>query len=291
MKTMKSKFYNIDENNDLLYLNKFTICKLPKERSIKNDILKKEGVILNCPQFKKFNNSVLVLEPHPDDFVLSVLAYTIGRYNANVLNIFTKTTLKYFPWIEHIKLDENQYEKLRIEESQMVIEQMLNQKFNTLREKSMRITDKKSIFVENEIFDGVMTELKKDNSISDIMVPMGVGEHPDHLITHNTMMKFYNKLDNYKIILYPEYPYSRCKKNYCDRLNFINQQYIVKPIVVDIESSLNYIVDCISAYKSQFVDINRDQMLALVREDCWAISQDFNKEKLSYVFYEIIGVR
>lgn len=291
MKTIISKFYNIDENNNLLYLNTATICKLPKEKSIQNDILRREGVILNCPQLKKFNESALVLEPHPDDFVLSVLPYIIKKCNATILNVFTKTTLKYFPWIDKIKLDEKQYEKIRIEESYMVIEKMLNQTFTTLKEKSMRITDKPTDVVETNILNAINIILKDNNSISKIMIPMGVGYHPDHLIIHDAILKNYDRFNNYKMILYPEYPYSRCKRQYNNRLKFIQQNYIIKPILIDVEEHLNDIVDCISAYKSQFNDINRDQMLALVREDCWAISQDFNREKLSYVFYEIVGVK
>lgn len=291
MKTIISKFYSIDEDQKLLYLNKVLICELPKDENLKKEILIKEGVLLRCTQFKKFDESVLVLEPHPDDFALSALAYTIGRYNANVLNIFTKTTLKYFPWMNKIELSAIEYEKIRLEESSMVVKSMLNQKFKSLKEKSMRITKKKNQLIESEIFNAVNNELECDKALLTLMVPMGVGEHPDHLIIYNTIMNNYDKFKNYKILLYPEYPYSRCKKKYYDRMKFINDHYIVKPIIVNIEDYLDNIVDCISAYKSQFDDINRNQMLAIVREDSWAIAQDYNSDKLSYVFYEVMGVK
>ena len=291
MKTIKSSFFNIDKDDKLLYLNKCVVCHLPKENDLRAEALKREGAVFECAYQRKFDESVLVLEPHPDDFALSALAYTIGKYNASVLNVFTKTTLKYFPWIDRIKLNSSEYEKIRLEESHMVIEKILNQKFSSLMEKSMRLVNEKENAIEARILDAVKKELNSDEKLSIIMVPMGVGEHPDHLAVHDAMMNNYSEFNNYKIILYPEYPYLRSKKQYYNRMQFINEHYVIEPIVVDVEKYINIIVDCISGYKSQINDVNRDQMLAIVREDCWAVAQDYDTEKLSFVFYEVKGVK
>ncbi len=282
-----SPFYRINSKNELVYLNRQYICKLPKEEEIKEIILRKEGALLMTLEPKKICNSILVLEPHPDDFALSAFGYVFNNYNINVLNIFSKTTLEYFAWHEYFEISENEYEETRLIESKLVIEEMLKQKFYSLREKSMRITEKNKENIEEIILNNIEKFLNKDTSIKEILVPMGIGEHPDHSIIYEAIMNNYSKFKNYKIILYPEYPYARCKKSYIDRINYISQTYIINPIIINIESNLDTMADCISAYKSQFDDVDRNQMLAIIREDCRAIAQEYNKNELSLVYFEV----
>lgn len=290
-KTIFSPFYTINSKNELKYLDKYKICKLPSEKEIMKEILKKEGVLLSCYKNKKYDNTVLVLEPHSDDFALSALAYCIDKYSVEVLNVFSKTTLKYFPWIDKIKLTSNEYENLRLCESNLVIEKILNQKFISLREESVRITNKKLEDIEKQIINSIEKLLKTNQSIDTILVPMGIGNHPDHIIVYNAIMNNYSKFNNYKIILYPEYPYARCKKSYIERFNKISNTYKLNSLLIPIEDKVDIIADCISAYKSQFDDINRDQMLAIIKEDSWAISQEYEIDKLSLVYFEVGDVK
>lgn len=290
-KTIFSPFYTINSKNELKYLDKYKICNLPSENEIMEDILKKEGAILCSYQNKKYDNTVLVLEPHADDFALSALAYCIDRFNIEVLNVFSKTTLKYFPWIDKIELTSHEYEKLRLSESKLVVEKMLNQKFISLKEESVRITNKKLDYIESLITTNIETKLKSNKSIYTILVPMGIGNHPDHIIVYDAIMNNYKKFNNYNIILYPEYPYARCKKDYRERFNKIANQYKLNPLLIPIEDKVDIIADCISAYKSQFDDINRDQMYAIIKEDSWAISQEYDVDKLSLVYFEVEDVK
>ena len=289
-KTIFSPFYTVNSKNELEYLNRYKICKLPSEKEIMETILKKEGVLLSCYKTKKYDNTVLVLEPHADDFALSALAYCIDRYNVEVLNVFSKTTLKYFPWIDKIKLTSDEYEKLRLRESNLVIERILNQKFISLKEESVRITNKEIEYIENQIIKNVENILKTNLSINTILVPMGIGNHPDHILVYNAIMNNYNRFKHYNIILYPEYPYARCKKNYFERFNIINNKYKLNSLLISIEDKVDLIADCISSYKSQFDDINREQMFALIKEDSWAISQEYEVDKLSLVYFEVEDV-
>lgn len=48
-------------------------------------------------------------------------------------------------------------------------------------------------------------------------------------------------------------------------------------------------INAISVYKSQFDDIDKNQMLAIVREDGRAVSTEYNKEHISSVYYKIIS--
>lgn len=287
-KIVKSPFFTIKENK-LLYLNQCKICELPREEKIRKDILIKEGAIFEIDNYKRINKSVLVLEPHPDDYALSALAYTINFENVQVLNIFTKTKLEYFPWITQIKLNQEEYEKLRIEESKFAIENILKQNFITLQEKSLRITNKKEEKVKELIINAIVELLNKNPDINTILVPMGVGEHPDHIMIYNTVMENYNLLNKYKIILYPEYPYIRSKKNFYKRLDYVNQYVETIKIKNTVDKYIDTITNAIISYKSQFIDINREQMLAIVREDSWGVGQDYGKEELDFFYYQVEG--
>lgn len=283
-----SPFYSI-KNNKLLYLDSYEIFELPKEEKIKKRLLIEEGALLEKTYIKQQKKSALILEPHPDDFALSALGYTLNQYNAIVGNIFTKTDINNFPWKNYINITQNQYEKLRIEESILSIERLLNQRFITMAKESLRITKEREEYIEKQII--VFTKrVLEENNVDTLIVPMGIGEHPDHLITHNSILNDKNIMQKVKIILYPEYPYSRSKKNYIDRINELESRYNLNKIIINIdENKMNIIANAISAYRSQFDDINRQQMLAIIREDYRSIAQENNQIQEAMVLYEYIG--
>lgn len=284
-----SPFYSILDNK-LLYLGKHEICKLPLEEDIKNDILINEGAIFEINRVYEQDKTVLVLEPHPDDFVLSALGYILNRYNTIVGNIFSKTDINSFTWKDNININEKEYERLRIEESILAVEKILKQQFVTLKEESVRITKKTKQYVEEKILKFIKEILHKNNHIDTLLIPMGIGNHPDHIIVHDTVIK--NEIiNNRRIILYPEYPYARCKKSYNDRLKELKKKYKLKKIIVDVEDKIDIMSNAIAAYRSQFDDINRNQMLAIIREDFRALAQENKKEKDILVYYEVKEIK
>ena len=285
---IESPFYSI-KNNKLFYLNSYEICKLPLEEEIKRDILITEGVLVRKNEIQRQKKTTLVLEPHPDDFVLSALGYILNKYNAIIGNIFSKTDINSFTWINSIQINENEYEKLRIKESILSIEELLHQQFISLYEKSSRISKKNYQCMEKQILKFIQ-KILQENDIDTILVPMGIGNHPDHLIVYNTIMNNKDMVKNKKIILYPEYPYARCKKSYIDRLNMLEDKYKLNKIIIDVgEDEINVFFFLLSAYRSQFDDINRNQMLAIIREDCRALAQENNQDKEVLVYYEVEG--
>ena len=285
-----SPFFKINSSNELIYLNSYKLCDLSLSSSVNDYILEAEGVVF--PDIKKVKkpNTALILEPHSDDFALSALAYTLNNCNSLVLNVFSKTSLDFFTWKDLIDINAFEYEKLRLSESSFAIEKLLKERFKSLRYQSMRITKDKIQDVKKNICDAIISALKKDKTIDRILVPMGVGLHPDHKIVFDAIFDNSFLFSNYKIILYPEYPYSRCKKAYNDRLSYIKNLFCIKPIIVDTSNNLETIVDVISVFRSQFDDINRSQMLAIVREDYRAIASEYNVDNLCCVYYEIGGV-
>lgn len=279
------------ENDKLTYLDRYTICDLPKEENIKKMFLKQYGAIIE----KDINTNVdktievLVLEPHPDDFALSAMGYIQENMNVTVLNIFSKMKIDSFTWSEHIDINEKEYESLRLLESKIAIQDILNYDFISLKEESTRITKRTIQEIKKSIIEAVK-KILEEKKFDIIMIPMGVGKHLDHLCIYEAIINEYVNLNiDSTMILYPEYPYARCKKSYIDRLKEIYEVFDLKENIVNIETKLQDIVNVISIYKSQFDDINKEQMLAVVREDGRAISTEYNKENVSLVYYKIDG--
>lgn len=283
-----SPFYSIKDNK-LFYLKEYEICKLPVEDEIRKKILIDEGVLLEKAKILPQDKIALVLEPHPDDFVLSALGYTLNRYNVIVGNIFSKTNINSFTWINSILINEYEYEKLRIEESKLSIQMLLHQEFTSLFEESLRISKKSYSEIEERIWKFVK-QILQENNIDIIMIPMGIGNHPDHLIVYDTIMNNNEIVKNIKIILYPEYPYARSKKSYIERLKEIENKYSLNKVIINInEEEINVFSNAISAYRSQFDDINKNQMLAIIREDYRALAQENNQNNEIVVYYEVKG--
>lgn len=281
-------FFSIN-NGKLNYLNKFTICELPKEENIQRKILKQYGAILerNINTNKKATKNVLVIEPHPDDFALSAMGYIQNDMNVTVLNIFSCMKIESFTWNGHISINEKEYEDLRLLESKIAIEEILDYNFISLKEKSTKITEKPLKEIQKNIIYNI-EKLISEKHLDILMIPMGIGEHQDHILVYNAITNEYSKLNSkVEIIFYPEYPYARCKKSYIDRLNDIKKRFELSEIVTNIENKLEGIVNAISVYKSQHDDINKEQMLAIVREDGRAIATEYGKENISLVYYKI----
>lgn len=281
-------FFSIKDNK-LSYLNKYVICDLPKEKNVCKMILKQYGVIMekNIESNIRKTTEVLVIEPHPDDFALSAMGYVQENMNVTVLNVFSKMKIDSFTWNEHISISEEEYEDLRMLESKIAIQNILGYDFKSLKKESTRITTRTKQEIQMDIIEAVKEILAK-KKFDIIMIPMGVGEHPDHLCVYEAMINEYaNLYKGLTMVLYPEYPYARCKKSYIERLKKVNKEFVLKENIVDIENELSDIVNVISVYRSQFDDINKEQMIAIVREDGRAIATEYNKENISLVYYII----
>lgn len=283
-------FYTI-KNNKLIYLNKLEIKNLPTEKEIRQNILFEEGILIRKPKKIDVNDTVLVIEPHPDDFALSVLGYTFNKYNAIVLNIFSKMNINSFTWLENIKIDDKEYEDLRLKESKIAVEDLLGQSFISLYQESTRINKRKNKNISSQIIQNVEKILNENKHINTLLIPMGIGNHPDHIIVHDILMEKYEKNNNVKIVLYPEYPYARCRKAYNERLEEMEKKYQLKKKIINVDEIIDILADAASIYKSQFDDINRNQMLAIIREDCRALAQENDKDYLSLIYYEIEGIK
>ena len=61
-------------------------------------------------------------------------------------------------------------------------------------------------------------------------------------------------------------------------------------VIINVnEEKINVFSNAISAYRSQFDDINKNQMLAIIREDYRALAQENSRNKEVAVYYEVKG--
>lgn len=288
---IQSPFYST-VNNKLLYLGKYEICGIPLDEEIKTMLLIREGAILKILKKKQYDNSVLIVEPHPDDFALSALGYTLNKYNSIVLNVFSKMDINSFTWIDKIDINECEYENIRLKEAKLSVETILGQSFYSLKLQSKKITKKSDKYIEEKVCEAIRKILNEYSNINSILIPMGIGNHPDHIIVRNIALNYLlNENRDLKIILYPEYPYARCRKDYNATLKELKNKYKLNKVIINVEDTLEILIDAISAYRSQFDDINREQMLAIVREDCRALAKENEQNNLTLVYYEIEEVK
>ena len=63
-KIIMSPFFSMN-NDSLIYLNKFEICKLPSDKEIRRKILHDEGALFYQYKNIKKDSSIIILEPHP----------------------------------------------------------------------------------------------------------------------------------------------------------------------------------------------------------------------------------
>ncbi|MFA5406236.1 MAG: hypothetical protein WC307_02670 [Candidatus Nanoarchaeia archaeon] len=144
MPYIKLPYYTIN-NGKVYYLNK--VCYLNTNSKIINKVMLKDyGLIIKKLVIKKNKvnkERLLFIEPHPDDIAYSCGGFLIKKAKTNnidVLTIFTRSSLKTFPWRKLIKISEDDYEKLRITESKIAINDFAgcNNKIMNLKQALLR---------------------------------------------------------------------------------------------------------------------------------------------------------
>lgn len=246
-----------------------------------------EGICVNQPNFADAPQSgrrALVLEPHCDDMALSASGYAMEIVTSggvcDSLNLFSKTAIEKFPWGDKVSITEEEFESLRLEESRIAIEDFLGQSFRSLR---LPLASKRGY---GEIFADTHRDHELVRSIGDIVIdhvqdvgaetllcPMAIQGHIDHQVTFDVGVYTKRALENeIELVLYEDYPYARNRVAYSKRLEEIQNQHELQPEYLLVDRFLESMADMAIIYRSQFDDINRDQMLAIMREDLRAIA-------------------
>jgi len=277
-------FYSYDQKN-IYYLEQypcFDLAGLDMGSPGSERFLLAEGIQVARPDFQTGTNvgdQVMVLEPHPDDFALSSSGYVMSRLDAGdsclVQNLFSRTAIERFPWHDKVDLTEEQLENLRLLESRVAVEEYLGQAFHSLR---LPLASKRGY---TEIFgnthrDQALVERIGEKlvhkiielEVETVLSPLAVQGHIDHLVTFDVGMHIKKALgDQIELLVYEDYPYSRNKSAYNSRIQATQKQYSMEAEYTGVDDYLGYMASMAIIYRSQFDDINRDQMYAVMRED------------------------
>lgn len=212
------------------------------------------------------NEHILVVEPHLDDFALSASGYVINEINhgatCHVLNIFSRTNEDYFTWKDKKFISREIYESIRLEEAKFAIHLLLSSEFSSLHKTSLNLN---STFDSADIVNKILS-ITKNESITQILFPIGIF-HKDHLAIYSVAKKLCTLLNNrIKIVFYEDYPYSNNKIAYSAAVQRFKGDFDVKEVYVAVNDFFEEMVDLMIAYRSQFNDLNRKQMQAIMRE-------------------------
>lgn len=287
--------YFREKNSSISYLGQYEYLDLSSSKlspGLKERIFTDEGIFVQkraLTKTDKRSERLLVIEPHPDDFALSASGYVLSCLSqgasCTVLNIFSRTSIEKFPWRDKVKISESQLESLRLQESRIAVEEYLGENFESYRLPLSALRVNRKTFVtkhnEEELVDELAARLSKkinDEHFDIILCPLAIQGHVDHLVTFDALIKVYKSLDSkIEFIFYEDFPYSKNKKAYYSRLDTIQKIVAIEAFYVSVDRYLDIMADLVIIYRSQFDDINRNQMLAIIRENLRTTSASYNK--------------
>lgn len=275
-----------EDGNCFSYLEQYPYIDLGELEAgspIRERILLSEGIHIIKPKievpYSAVSDKLVVLEPHPDDMALSASGYVMRALarggQCQVIDLFSRTSINRFPWRDKVHLDEEALEQLRLQESHLAVEEFLGQQFSTMQLPLASKRGYKDIFSRSHDDDELVASIGKalvksiaDSGANKILSPLAVQGHIDHLVTFDVGMYIKRVLGNeVDLILYEDYPYSRNKTAYTERLGEVRADSELDPEYVEVDDYLDAMADMAIIYRSQFDDLNRDQMHAIMRED------------------------
>jgi hypothetical protein len=275
------------ENDQLLYLG----IPIIKERMpLSKKTLIEYGSLIPFKRIipnKRFNNKIVVVEPHPDDAVLSIGGHIINLLKegncVELLNVFSKSTVATLQYNNLLKLNDEIYTQIRLEESDFVVKQLLHSEFNSLNQEVALKRGHKSIFNSqptsldkkiSELLIDILLEKVKDGA-NHLIFPMGVKGHIDHSVCYLTGLRMTQILDkNVKILFYEELPYSRNKFAFHKQLIELGKRLNISPIYSNIDSNIEQKVSMVLGYRSQNIQTNRNEIECEVKRDSRTVQEE-----------------
>lgn len=287
--------YFTQDEHAIKYLGQYTYLELDGfdlASPVGKNLLLAEGICVNKTVFPEAadGSKIVVLEPHPDDLALSASGYAMDVMAAGgmcqIINLFSKTDINRFPWQDKVTITEEELENLRLQESHLAVEEFLGQQFTSMRLPLASKRNYEEIFAEEhhdhelvtrvgDTLARIIAELDADTILS----PLAVQGHIDHLVTFDLAMFVKHALGNQvEIVLYEDYPYTRNKNAYSRRLREVMDKHQLTQEYITVDDHLDSMADMAIIYRSQFDDVNRDQMLAIMREDLRATALEARAE-------------
>src|SRR3989344_3324035 len=293
-------------DSQILFLAKYVYLdfatKIEIDYPLHKKVLLDEGILIEKRKIEKGEDGekILILEPHPDDIALSCGGYVLTSLkkgaSIKVINLFSRSPLSTFPWRELVSISEEEYESLRLQESFIAIKQYLGLSFKSFKLplalkrshlspfEQLEESDKT---LEDYLYGAITEELGMDN-YSTLVAPLSVQNHIDHVLSYNVAKKIKQENKNIKLVLYEDMPYSRNQLAFSKKMDELKTQANFQANYILIRDFVDYIADLISIYRSQFDDINRTQMLAIIKEDARKIASEGKSsgEDIENEFYQ-----
>lgn len=289
--------YFVQGEHDIKYLGQHSYLEtdgINLASPIGQRVLLAEGICVNelsLPTDRPSEGRILAaLEPHPDDLALSASGYAMSAIAAGgicrSMNLFSRTAIDRFPWHDKVNLTEEELEDLRLQESNLAVGDFLGQQFTSLRLPLASKRGYEEIFADTHHDQGLvrqvsdeLTDTIVEDGVDTVLCPLAVQGHIDHLVTFDVGMSIKRNLGNeIDLILYEDYPYTRNKRAYSQRLQKVSDMCRLGPEYLNVDDFLDSMADMAIIYRSQFDDINRDQMHAVMREDLRATALEARVE-------------
>jgi LmbE family N-acetylglucosaminyl deacetylase len=214
---------------------------------------------------KQFERSLLV-SPHYDDIALSIGGIiSLGYFsNSTLLTVFTKS--KFALHYEFGGIEKKTSEKRRIENEHYCSFVELKKIDCSFSDTTLRgYKDLEGIYqVDNPkidpIFGSVKRKLKneiKQNSFNNIICPLGIGNHVDHLIVTNAIEEIVEEID-LDVFFYEDLPYAGLISLESIDDFIYRKKLNLTPILIDISNSFDKKIKNLTLYDSQigFTEIN-----------------------------------
>ncbi len=252
----------------------------PKESGNKeweSIVIEERELAIAFPKEKKYK--VLLIEPHPDDVVLSMGASLLqlieDAMNVLCLCIFSRG---------------GQEESIRKQESYYIWKEQLGSRilFGELTDYAYRKAESTSELVTfrqcTELLEKVISVEEPDFLIG----PMGMGEHIDHSLVNQALFEI-GKKEKKKILFYEDFPYStRDKYYYMKAVNKGKKKWNLNPLYNPVKKYVENKTKLCMAYQSQ-IQSTWDEMLEVFVHYGKAIGYEgsyVNRPLNSYELYE-----
>jgi len=264
-------FYKIQEDGTY-YLDSY---KLFSYTDVKSLYEKGVTVDFSFDKPRKTKGNILFLEPHPDDIALSAGQYLLMKisegFSCHIISFFSKASLATFPWNSKIEISQDKYFSLRVLENDLLFREFLHENLlnlnlpQALLRGYLSVSDRVSN-EDREVIKYIKSKVKKyvdENGIEEVISPLGIGYHVDHLITYDVALSINHK----KTIFYLDYHYANSTHLTNKRLDEILNSKKIKFIYYPAdEKSIDFNSTMLSFYKSQFDDIDKHQWISLLKE-------------------------
>lgn len=240
---------------------------------------------------------MLFLSSHIDDAIVSaggVIAMCAEKNDIYICTFFSESN-----WAPNTKFHCKNHAKVteirKLEEKILCLKFGLNYGFLDLPDALIRNPEKYYCIKNKEDYEQYFEESIRKSIISKmedlflrnfdlIFVPMGTGNHVDHLIINKYIKKYFIKDYQKNIFFYEDMPYSLYNSQNKNRNDTKNREFVYKEILIELaKDEFRKKLDMISVYQSQ----SHKGFLRIVATYAYNMKKKYNSDKFLERYYSI----